>query len=168
MCVKTIVDASAFRHLRDETPKSAGDQFRAWIERGSGLIVYSPTNTKYAAELNRYNTVLHLMRDYNQRGLALDIGHQKVETALQAIPPRPIRRSNDAHVLALARATGATVLFACDDPLQQDFADSSVAGKVGKTGRRSVPKVFKHRPGDTTGANDRRAFLARRRCPSQK
>ena len=168
MCVKTIVDASAFRHLHDETPKSAGHQLRAWVERGSGLIVYSPSNTQYADELNKNNKVLDLMRDYNQRGLALDIGHEKVEAALQDIPSRPFRRSNDAHVLALAGATGATVLFACDDALQQDFADSSVLGKVGKKGRRSVPKVFNDNPGDTAGANDRRTFLAKRRCSSQK
>lgn len=168
MCVKTIVDASAFRHLRDATQKSAGHQLRAWIERGPGLIVYSPRNTQYADELNKNNDVLKLIRDYNQRGLALDIQHEEVETALRGVPPRPIRRSNDAHILALAGATGATVLFSCDDDLRRDFADSSVLRKVGKRGRRSVPNVLIDNPGDTGGANERRVFLARRKCPSQK
>ena len=166
MCVKTIVDASAFRHLRDTTRKTAGHQLRGWIERGPGLIVYSPGNTQYAAELKKNSHVQKLIRDYHQRGLALDIGDDHVGTALQTIPPRPIRRSNDAHVLALAGATGATVLFSCDHDLCQDFADHAVLSKVGKRGRRSVPNVINDNPSDTAGSNERRLFLARRKCPS--
>ena len=166
MCVKTIVDASAFRHLRDTTRNSAGFQLRTWIERGPGLVVFSPTNTQYADELKKSNHLQKLIRDYLQRGLALDIGDDQVREALQNIPCPPTRRSDDAHVLALAGATGATVLFSCDDKLRQDFADLAVLDKVGKHERRSVPKVIINKPSDTTGAKERRRFLAKRKCPS--
>ena len=164
MCVKTIVDASAFRHLGEETRNSAGHQIRGWISRGDGVIVYSPGNTQYACELKRNNDVQDLLRDYHQRGLAVDVGDAEVDAALEDIPGRPTRRSDDPHVLALAGATGATVLFSCDDRLRQDFANPTVLSNVGRQCRRSVPSVFIHSPADTGGANARSNFLARRRC----
>lgn len=164
MCVKTIVDASAFRHLGEETRNSAGHQLRSWIVQGNGLIVYSPDNTKYANELKESGHTLKLLRDYKKRGLAMEIGNAEVNEALTCIPERPTRRSNDPHVLALARASGATVLFSCDEKLRQDFADSAVLSNAGKRPRRSVPSLCVHRPADTNGAKTRRNFLSRRKC----
>lgn len=164
MCVKTIVDANAFRHLGEEARNSAGHQIRGWITRGDGLIVYSSGNNQYACELKRNNDVQDLLRDYHQRGLAIDVGDEAMGAALEGIPGPPTRRSDDPHMLALAGATGATVLFSCDDRLCQDFANTTVLGNVGRQRRRSVPSVFIHSPADIGGASVRRNFFARRRC----
>lgn len=99
MCLRTIIDAS---------------------ERGQGVVVYSPSHTKYADELDGDAGVRALLLDYNQRGLAHDIDASPVQAALIQIPDRPVRRSNDAHVLALAVASGAAVLFSCDSDLRED------------------------------------------------
>ena len=165
MCVRTIVDTSAFRHLCEPTQNSAGNQLRRWIHRGDGVVVYSPGHTAYADELNQYTEVRDLLRDYNQRGLALDIDATLIQTALNEIPNSPVRRSDDPHVLALAVASRATVLFSCDHRLREDFADHRVLSNVGTQRRRSVPNLLDGSPEDTSAATARRGFLARRRCP---
>ena len=166
MCVKTIVDASAFRHLCESSPNSAGHQLRGWIIRGDGVVVYSPAQTKYAKELNKHTAVLELLHDYYQRGLAIDIAATRIHAELDRVPDRPARRSDDPHILALAAASEATVLFSCDGKLRKDFADHRVLRRAGQQSRRSVPEVINGSPEDTTGARKRRQFLARRKCRS--
>lgn len=166
MCVRAIVDASAFGHIGEPTRNSAGDQMRRWIGRGDGLVVYSPSNTRYAAELRRNSKVTALMSDYRQRGLALEINSSPIQAALVQIPGAPVRQSDDPHVLALAAASDATVLFSCDGALRQDFADHQVIPNVGRHRRRSVPHVLINSPEDTSHAANRRRFLEARKCPS--
>ena len=165
MCVKTIVDASAFRHLCEPSRNSAGDHLRSWIIRGDGVVVYSPQQTKYAEELNRYTEARDLLTDYYQRGLAIDIDAPLIQAALDSIPDSPVRRSDDPHILALAAVGRATVLFSCDRKLRQDFTDHRVLRNVGRQRRRCVPGLIVGSPGATAGASERRRFLAKRKCP---
>lgn len=164
MCIRTVIDASAFRHLKEQTPKSAGHQLRNWIYRGDGIIMYSSKNTTYATELNRDHEVRALFRDYFQRGLARQVKEADVGAALAEIPDKPLRRSDDPHILALAKASHATVLFSCDNKLCLDFADKEIIEKTGKGQRRSVPEVFINNPTETANANKRNRFLNRRKC----
>ena len=168
MCVRTIVDASAFRHLCEPTKRSAGHQLRRWIARGDGVVAYSPVNTDYADELNEYTDVRDLLHDYNQRGLAIDIDAEPIQTALTQVPGRPLRRSDDPHILALAIASDATVLFTCDSRLGADFANHQVLRKIGQKRRSSMPGLVPEVPADTMGANNRRKFLENRKCPSPR
>ena len=163
MCVRTIIDASAFRHLYEESKNTAGHQLRRWIANGYGLVVYSPDDTVYAEELNKNKKVLALLRDFSQRGQTEIIGAAQIKSAQNQIPGRTIRRSNDPHVLALATVGQATVLFSCDSKLQKDFADRTVLPKVGRRTRGSVPLKFQE-PRDTIDAARRRQFFGRRRC----
>lgn len=166
MCVRVIVDASAVGHFQEATSRSAGHQIRDWISRGDGLVVYSPDNTRYAREIGEKSKAMALFRRYRQRGRADEIDSSSIQAALEQIPGAPVRRSDDPHVLALAVASDATVLFSCDGPLRQDFADDQVIPKVGTLRRSSVPDVFIHSPKDTSHAANRRKFLENRKCPS--
>lgn len=164
MCVRTIVDASAFRHFCENSARTAGHQLRRWIANGHGVVVYSDEQ-RYRDELDRYHSVRTLLGDLRQRGAAIVIGDNPIRIALQRIPGRPIRRSNDAHILALAAASNARVLFSCDCRLQSDFSSNNILGNVGRKKRRSVPLKI-HRPNDTADAATRRRFLNARRCGS--
>ncbi len=166
MCVKTIVDASAFSHLCEQTPHSAGDQLRRWIARGDGILVYSAAETEYATELDRYPKVRTLLVSYVKNLRAIDINPAFVKAARPQIPDHPTRKSDDPHILALAAASEALVLFSCDRKLQKDFANSQVLRKVGRQDRRSVPSLHGNRPEDTKGASKRKKFLAKRTCKS--
>lgn len=162
MCVKTIVDASAFGHLCERLPKSAGGQLRDWIDRGDGVIVFSGAEETYARELGGYPKAVDLLASYVDRGCAIDIDKKRIQVALSEIPDPPVRQSNDAHILALAVASRATVLFSCDNPLRSDFTNRQVTGDGQR--RYSVPDLLQS-PKDTTKASRRRKFLARRKCP---
>jgi len=167
VCEKTVIDADAFHHFREKKKHTAGDQIRKWISRGHGIIVYSVGQDRYASELRKYSDVFELITGFAQRGRAQQIPAPELATSARSIPSRPIRKSNDLHVLALAKVTKATVLFSCDGDLRRDFANVEVLGKVGNRDRRSVPHLLEHHAGDVTRSSERRAFLNRRRCRSK-
>ena len=163
MCVRTILDASAFRHLCSATKNSAGYQLRKWIDRKDGVIAYS-SYAKYDKELNAYKKARELLGRFVDDGKAIDVAFTCVEKALNRIPDDPPRKSDDPHILALALASEATVLFSCDKKLRRDFANVRVIPKVGRQKRRSVPGLDDRFPDDTTKAGKRKRFLNSRRC----
>ena len=166
MCVRTLLDASAFRHVCESLARTAGHQLRRWITRGDGVVVYS-VDTLYATELAKYPEVQELLIDFGQRGLAIRIDSELVQPVEQDIPSRPTRRSDDPHVLALAAVGRATVLFSCDSDLRDDFVNRNVLPNVGHQRRSSFPLKVEQ-PQDTTDAGRRRKFLAVRRCASRR
>ena len=166
MCVRTIIDASAFRHLCEKLRNTAGHQLRQWITNGDGLVVYTE-DLEYGEELKRSNDAYALLLDYRQRGLAERFTAAQIQAGHEHIPDRPIRQSNDPHVLALAAASQATVLFSCDSDLRRDFADHKVLLNVGTQTRRSVPLKIDE-PHDTTDAVRRRRFFGTRRCTARR
>ena len=163
MCVRTLLDASAFRHVRETQKRTAGHQLRNWITRGDGVFVYS-IHPSYLAELAKDPTILELLHDFRQRGRSILIDPEVVQAKVPHIPPRPPRRSNDPHVLAVAAAGEATVLFSQDAALRDDFCE--LLPKVGQQERSSFPLKV-NQPQDTTDAGRRRKFLEERKCPSR-
>ena len=161
MCVRALLDASAFRHVCAAKKRTAGYQLRNWITRGDGVVVYS-TNASYAAELTKAPAVLALLGDFRQRGRTILVDAGVVQVEERRIPRRPPRRSNDPHVLAVAAAGEATVLFSCDGDLRDDFCE--LLPRVGQQ-RRSIFPLKVNQPEDTTDAGRRRKFLEKRRCP---
>ena len=162
MCVRTLLDASAFRHVCESSARTAGHQLRRWITRGDGIVVYSE-DMAYATELDRYGMVRELLADYTRRGLAMRVAVEDVHAARQSIPRRPTRRSDDPHVLALAAAGQVTVLFSCDARLREDFVNREVLPNVGRQRRSSFP-LRPEQPQDTADAARRQRFLNIRRC----
>ncbi len=165
MCVRAILDASAFRHFSAETRNSAGYQFRKWLNREDGIIVYT-NYAKYKKEVSVNNEIRGLLQAYLKIGKAIDIALADLQPALDGIPDPPIRRSDDPHILALAVAGKATVLFSCDKELCKDFADPKVIPRTGRQRRKSLPSIDEHSPEETTGSKERKKFLNSRRCTS--
>ena len=163
MCVRTILDASAFGHFCSRTKNSAGDQLRKWIGRRDGVIVYS-TYGKYNEELSKYSEIYKLLAGLVDRGSAIDVNRTDFRVALKRIRSNTHCKSNDPHILALAIAGKATVLFSCDEDLCKDFANVKVIPKVGRQERRSVPGLVDEAPNDITKAGERKKFLNTRRC----
>lgn len=166
MCVRAIIDASAFRHLVEPASQTAGAQFRNWVLKGNGLIVHAQ-EVQYEKELANNPKVIQLLEDYRRRGLVELIETARVQRHRDHVPGRPTRRSNDLHILALAAASQATVLFSCDSDLQNDFASADLLGKVGRKRRRSLP-LQAQEPGNTTGKVKRKRFLDKRKCDSRR
>ena len=84
------------------------------------------------------------LRAYNQlrlNGRVRDITDSVVDAETETLAASQVCRSNDAHVLALARMSGARLLYTNDQALQQDFGDPQIVanprGRVYTTRLRS-------------------------------
>lgn len=166
MCVRTIIDKNMFHHFLERTKNSAGEQLRSWIRNRHGLIVYTEKDTGYGKELRENKHVLSIIEDFRKRNFAIVIETEKVADANKRLPSKDTLKSDDPHVLALALASDAKVLFSCDGDLCEDFKNVEVIPKVAG-GRHIVPDLDQNNSADTKGSQRRREFFNRRRCPQQ-
>lgn len=63
-----------------------------------------------------------------QAGRARRIPDEEVHSETEAIRSQGLLRSDDEHVLALARVSGARLLFTNDRDLQEDFGNRQIVG----------------------------------------
>lgn len=131
MCV--IVDANRLgKFLAKENPEEAAPIHR-WLARG-GRLVYSKGG-KFAKEVG--NKARAALAEYDRAGRARLVPAERFAADEEALRASGQLRSDDPHVLALARASGARVLYTADKKLMADFKDSAVIsnprGKVYST-----------------------------------
>ena len=129
------------------------------------MIVYTTDyDNKFAEELKCNHRAASLLKDFLDNQKAEVIDHTECSEAERYIPDNPIRKSDDPHVLALAKVSNATVLFSCDGKLRSDFKDTNVLSKVGNRQRANMPDLFNQIPTDVSGRKRRHEFLQQRRC----
>ena len=113
-----IVDADRLGLFLSEPVHEDSVPIRKWLDERGGRIVYS-TAGKFANEVvGRARTKLEA---YYRAGKAIyvpsgDFEHDAENLASQI-------RSNDPHVVALARAVGVRLLYTGDGNLRDDFKD---------------------------------------------
>jgi hypothetical protein len=90
-----------------------------WLDRG-GMIVFG---AKLARELDRVDAARRYLRVLVQAGRAYQAPKGTVESEQAAISATSAIRSDDPHVLALARVTGTRLLCTNDERLIADFKD---------------------------------------------
>ena len=163
MCIRAVLDASAFRHMCVNGRRTAGNQILVWLRRGDGKLVYTEKSRLYSKELNRYQQMVAILSDLRQSGQADLIEGDRFDEEYERIPLPPLRRSDDPHVLALAAAADATVLISCDTKLHDDFKNKDVLPNVGRSQRAVFPLIIND-PNDTSKAKQRASFLRSRRC----
>ena len=105
-------------------------------------------------ELGRNAGFVRWLRTAQRVGRARAISDEAVDSETETLRSQGICRSNDEHVVALAKVSGARLLFTNDNALQDDFRDRRIVG--GTRGR-----VY------TTGqskdvSNTHRSLLSRR------
>ncbi len=84
---------------------------------------------KLRQELSDDGKNQNFMRIYNQLGLngrVKDIPDSIVDSEMETLEAQQICRSNDAHILALARVSGARLLYTNDQALQRDFNNPQI------------------------------------------
>ncbi len=116
MCM--IVDASRLGLFLADPVHEDAAPIRVWLDGRGGRIVYS-TGGKFAQEVVGQARIK--LAEYARAGKATVV---RPESFLEdAYALEPCIRSNDAHVLALARATGVRLLYTGDEDLTDDFKD---------------------------------------------
>ena len=124
MCA--IIDNDVAHQLFGNRPTEAGLYFLRWLSRSNGGIVVA--GGRLLRELSQNPNFLQFFTDRVQAGRGRRVPDDALDAAEEEIRSQGVCRSNDAHVLALARVSGARLLFTNDRALQQDFRDREIIG----------------------------------------
>lgn len=116
MCI--IVDADKLGSFLGRADDSDWAPIHNWLRGRGGTIVYS-TGGKFAGELG--GKARKILAAFDQAGMARNVPAVSFQDGELELQTRV--RSNDAHVLALARFSGARLLCTADKNLIEDFKD---------------------------------------------
>ena len=105
----------------------AGSFFFDWVNSSRGRIVIGG---KLLKELSGYAAFNEWLDQALISGNALNFPDSIVNAETDSLLSQNICKSNDAHVLALARVCGARLLFTNDQDLQEDFKDPQIIGGI--------------------------------------
>ena len=138
MCA--IVDTNVYHQVFSTgSQSSAGKYFLDWLMRRNGGTLVSGGG--HLRELNRIADFKRVFAERLQAGRARRIPDEAVDSETDTLRSQGICDSNDEHVLALARVSGARLLFTNDDALQDDFRNRRIVG--GTRGRVYTTVQFK-------------------------
>lgn len=123
-----IVDADRIGGLMQNPPADDAKPLQTWLNRG-GTLVYSTGGVfdqQYSKSVQEYFIIL------SRNAQAIKIDFQKIKEKMEDLPDT-LRSDqsdgrNDRHILALALASGAEVLYTGDRALMDDFRDRAVMG----------------------------------------
>ena len=118
MCI--IVDTNKLGAFLADPADEDSRPIRKWLDRGAGSIVYS-TSGKFAQEIQ--GRVRARLAGYARAGKAKLIPESRFADDERNLKAHPDLRSDDPHVLALARAAGVRLLYTADRNLISDFTD---------------------------------------------
>ena len=125
MCA--IVDANVGHEVFDpDRQTGAGRFFYNWLMRPNGGTIV--VGGALLRELNRSEAFRRFFGDRLLANRARLIPDDDVGRAQEQIRSQGSHSSNDEHILALARVSGARLLFTNDRALQDDFRDRSIVG----------------------------------------
>ena len=118
MCI--IVDANRLGTFLGDPPNEEAAPIRHWLERTRrpGTIVYS-TGGGFKKELG--NKAREKLEAYVRAGRARIVPADQFKDDEEHLRASSDPRSDDPHVLALARASGARLLYTGDGDLMRDF-----------------------------------------------
>lgn len=141
MCL--VVDANAASKMFSQPPHEAAVPATKWLLVDNGRLVIGGLLSR---ELRRIEYAWRTLAELKRAGRAIDCGALRVEQETTAVESTGLCVSNDAHVIALARISGARVLFSEDRDLHRDFTNpeliSSPRGRVYQNA--SHKRLLKH------------------------
>lgn len=120
-----IVDANTLAEFLADPIKDDAAPIHDWMERGWGSLIYS-TGGQYGTELDRSPNLKRKLEAYARQGRARLIPAEAFERDERVLARRRDLRSDDPHVLALARASGARLLYTGDNELIADFKNKAL------------------------------------------
>lgn len=118
MCI--IIDTNLASRILGDNPGVDYEPILKWIDSCRGSIVFGG---RLARELRVVTTARRRLRTLNQAGKARQISDGAVKEEEDRVIAEGVCRSDDAHVIALARRSGARILCSEDRKLRDDFRD---------------------------------------------
>ncbi len=129
MCV--IIDTNVAGMVFGKgSPRDHTDAILSAIDdRGLKLV----SGGKLHSELLTNSSFVNWWRERRRSGSVHSVDKNRIEKEHQAIEAKGGFVSNDVHILALARASGARLLITADKALHKDFKNQSlIPGRRGK------------------------------------
>lgn len=135
MCL--IVDANVASIVFGDSGKTDFSPVRKALLAGKAFGVYGG---KLAREYKKLGRLRGLIREYDRKGALRKISDTQVDQATQKLERTSLCKSDDAHIIALARVSGVRLLCSHDKDLHRDFTNPrllSPAGSVYQKPRHS-------------------------------
>lgn len=152
MCAILDKDVCAEVFGDKRNPASAG--FLDWLS-STGRMVSGGQNKK---ELNDNGDFREWWKQAVLAGKVTSVNDNRVDQLQAQIESSGACRSNDTHIIALAQASGARLLYSNDKTLHRDFKNPNlIARPQGKIYSTNETKDF---------SPHRRKLLRQSRCPS--
>ena len=121
MCA--ILDANVVHEVFGSDRPDAGMEFFSWINTGTGILV---AGGKVLAELTQNSKFRDWQKEATLAGKIRIVNEEYIQTAAQDEAPCI---SDDPHVIALARVSGARLLYSNDKDLHKDFKNKALINK---------------------------------------
>ena len=143
MCV--IIDANQLGDFAapntNQSSKDGMKRLHKWIRTTGGRVVY-PQFGKYAAEIASNSNAVEVLTRYKRARRVKAPRRQELDDAMKEFAKKDMK-SNDAHILAAAKASRATLLCTKDRDLMDDFRDLIEDGKIYPNGKRAQRDVLR-------------------------
>ena len=123
MCA--IIDTNVGHEVFGNNQSPAGKFFLNWLLNKGGAKL--AVGGKLWAELNSYRKFQPLFADLLRRSKVVKCDDDSVNAEAALIDD--VCRSNDSHVIALARVSGARLLYSNDLNLHKDFKNPRIINK---------------------------------------
>lgn len=121
-----IIDANcASVALSDPTSPDFAPLMRALTDGRAKLVVGGRLRIEYS----KLASVLRVLRALNQAGRALSVSDDEVDSEESVIAARFKLKSDDPHILALARVSGSRLLCSRDRALHADFTNPTIINR---------------------------------------
>lgn len=127
MCV--IIDACVRDRVFSSPPHPDAVPVREWIERRGGRVAYG--GKILCDELFQSERARRQIRVWKQAGLASEFPQIAIDAETARVRAGGVVRSNDSHVVALARVSGARTLYSTDVNLHIDFKNTQLVADPG-------------------------------------
>ena len=121
MCA--IVDANVAHQVFGTNRPNAGVEFFAWLSSGNGSLVLGG---KLRHELNKIYSFTVWQKEATAAGRVILRDDGEVDAVAEELKKEGVCKSDDEHVVALAKLSGARLLYSNDDKLQKDFKNKEL------------------------------------------
>ncbi|WP_424945742.1 hypothetical protein [Candidatus Spongiihabitans sp.] len=126
MCI--IIDTNKIHDFLKDPPSDDTQPIHIWLAQKGGSFVYT-TDGKYGEELK---TVKYRLLEYVRKGQARVFTEKQTAPEKEHLENLGQHISNDIHILALAKASGARLLYTGDKDLMADFKKKAIIDPRGK------------------------------------
>ena len=150
-----IVDANVVNEVFGDERPPAGERFFDWLASPRGQLV---VGGELLRELGRNHGFMRWLEKAIRYGRARRMADEDIEARTDALRRSGVCKSDDEHVLALAVASGARLLFTNDNLLMDDFRNPDIVpGRQGRIYTTGKHKDFGKTHKDLLRENCRRA-----------